>query len=176
MIRFEPRYLHLRVRVYNGGFFKTKLFIWKFFLKGSNSKRFGVLHEMGAYGLVLINMELFFHAHSIFFPWLMILGSIQIIYADSTYFVQRIGSISDIGLNGAILQIISHGFICTTLFFFAGTSYDKLRLLYLEEIGGMVILMPKIFTIFTILSMTSLALSGMSGFVAELIVFFWNNY
>ncbi|AES68110.1 NADH-ubiquinone/plastoquinone (complex I) protein [Medicago truncatula] len=137
---------------------------------------------MGAYGLVRINMELFSHAHSIFYPWLMILGSIQIIYVDSTFLVNiikkknRIGSISDIGLNGAVLQIISHGFIGTTLFFLAGTSYDKLRLLYLDEMGGMTIPMPKIFTIFTILSMTSLALSGMSGFVAELIVFFWNNY
>ncbi|AES80926.1 NADH-ubiquinone/plastoquinone (complex I) protein [Medicago truncatula] len=133
---------------------------------------------MGAYGLVRINMELFSHAHSIFCPWLMILGSIQIIYADSTSFGQcnflknnRIGSISDIGLNAAVLQIISHGFIDATLFFLAETSYDKLRLLYLDEMGGMAISMQKIFTIFTILSMTSFALSGMSGFVAELIVF-----
>nr|ABD33258.2 NADH-ubiquinone oxidoreductase, chain 4 [Medicago truncatula] len=124
---------------------------------------------MGAYGLVRINMELFSHAHSIFCPWLMILGSIQIIYADSTSF--GIGSISDIGLNAAVLQIISHGFIDATLFFLAETSYDKLRLLYLDEMGGMAISMQKIFTIFTILSMTSFALSGMSGFVAELIVF-----
>nr|YP_010832442.1 NADH dehydrogenase subunit 4 [Astragalus pallasii]WFG51880.1 NADH dehydrogenase subunit 4 [Astragalus pallasii] len=152
----------------------------------------GILLKMGAYGLVRINMELFSHAHSIFCPWLMILGSIQIIYAASTSFGQRnlkkriayssvshmgfliigIGSISDTGLNGAILQIISHGFIGAALFFLAGTSYDRLRLLNLDEMGGMAIPMPKIFTIFTILSMASLALPGMSGFVAELIVFF----
>jgi len=54
--------------------------------------------------------------------------------------------------------------------FLAGTSYDRLHLLYLDEMGGMVIPMPKIFTIFTILLMASLALSDMSGFVAELIV------
>ena len=152
----------------------------------------GILLKMGAYGLVRINMEFFSHAHSIFCPWLMILGSIQIIYAASTSFGQRnlkkriayssvshmgfiiigINSISDTGLNGAILQIISHGFIGAALFFLAGTSYDRLRLLYLDEMGGMAIPMPKIFTIFTILSMASLALPGMSGFVAELIVFF----
>ncbi|AES71751.1 NAD(P)H-quinone oxidoreductase chain 4 [Medicago truncatula] len=125
-----------------------------------------VLHEMGAYGLVRINMELFSHALSIFCPWLMILGSIQIIYADSTSFGQcnlkkkkkRIGSISDIGFNEAVLQIISHGFIGFSL------SYRN---------GRNAITMPKIFTIFTILSMTSLALSGMIGFVAELIVSFF---
>ncbi|RYR33136.1 hypothetical protein Ahy_A10g047706 isoform A [Arachis hypogaea] len=108
---------------------------------------------MGAYGL------------------LMLLGSIQIIYAASTSLGQRnlkkriayssvshmgfiiigIGSISDTGLNGAILQIISHGFIGAALFFLAGTGYDRLRLLYLDQMGGM---------------------PGMSGFVAELMIFF----
>ena len=59
-----------------------------------------------------------------------------------------------------------------TLFFLAGTSYDRIRLGYLDEMGGLAISIPKIFTIFSILSMASLALPGMSGFVAELIVFF----
>ncbi|RYR59805.1 hypothetical protein Ahy_A05g025791 isoform B [Arachis hypogaea] len=106
----------------------------------------GILLKMGAYGLVRINMELLPHAHSIFSPWLMLLGSIQIIYAASTSL--GIGSISDTGLNGAILQIISHGFIGAALFFLAGTGYDRLRLLYLDQMGGMAIPMPKIFTVF----------------------------
>ncbi|KAL0532653.1 hypothetical protein IC582_030671 [Cucumis melo] len=152
----------------------------------------GILLKMGAYGLVRINMELLPHAHSIFSPWLIILGIIQIIYAASTSSGQRnlkkriayssvshmgfiiigIGSISDTGLNGAILQIISHGFIGPALFFLAGTSYDRIRLVYLDEMGGLAIPIPKIFMTFSILSMASLALPGMSGFVAELIVFF----
>ncbi|RXI09986.1 hypothetical protein DVH24_037507 [Malus domestica] len=57
-------------------------------------------------------------------------------------------------------------------FFLAGTSYDRIRLVYLDEMGGMAIAIPKIFTTFSILSMASLALPGMSGFVAELLVFF----
>ncbi|KAB2037605.1 hypothetical protein ES319_D03G086000v1, partial [Gossypium barbadense] len=117
----------------------------------------GILLKMGAYGLVRINMELLPHAHSIFSPWLIIVG---------------IGSITDTGLNGAILQIISHGFIGAALFFLAGTSYDRMCLVYLDEMGGMAVSIPKIFTMFSILSMASLALPGMSGFVAELIVFF----
>nr|YP_009894416.1 NADH dehydrogenase subunit 4 [Conringia planisiliqua]QKK40789.1 NADH dehydrogenase subunit 4 [Conringia planisiliqua]QKK40876.1 NADH dehydrogenase subunit 4 [Conringia planisiliqua] len=152
----------------------------------------GILLKMGAYGLVRINMELLPHAHSMFSPWLMVVGTIQIIYAASTSPGQRnlkkriayssvshmgfiiigIASITDPGLNGAILQIISHGFIGAALFFLAGTSYDRIRLVYLDEMGGMAISIPKIFTMFTILSMASLALPGMSGFVAELIVFF----
>ncbi|AES65602.1 NADH-ubiquinone/plastoquinone (complex I) protein [Medicago truncatula] len=114
-------------------------------------------------------MELFSNAHSIFCLWLMILGSIQIIYADSTSFGQRnfkkkIAYSSESHMGFIILGIGSISDI--------GTSYDKLRLIYLDEMGEMAIPMPKIFTIFTILSMTSLALSDMSGFVAELIVFF----
>nr|YP_010174676.1 NADH-plastoquinone oxidoreductase subunit 4 [Salvadora persica]QSJ55446.1 NADH-plastoquinone oxidoreductase subunit 4 [Salvadora persica] len=152
----------------------------------------GILLKMGAYGLVRINMELLPHAHSIFSPWLIVVGTIQIIYAASTSSGQRnskkriayssvshmgfiiigIGSITDPGLNGAILQIISHGFIGAALFFLAGTSYDRMRLVYLDEMGGMAISIPKIFTMFSILSMASLALPGMSGFVAEFIVFF----
>nr|YP_010882975.1 NADH-plastoquinone oxidoreductase subunit 4 [Androsace axillaris]WIF27559.1 NADH-plastoquinone oxidoreductase subunit 4 [Androsace axillaris] len=152
----------------------------------------GILLKMGAYGLVRINMELLPHAHSLFSPWLMIIGTMQIIYAASASSGQRnlkkriayssvshmgfiiigIGSITDTGLNGAILQIISHGFIGAALFFLAGTSYDRIRLAYLDEMGGIAIPMPKIFTMFSSFSMASLALPGMSGFVAELIVFF----
>nr|YP_010947919.1 NADH-plastoquinone oxidoreductase subunit 4 [Stachys geobombycis]WMH22810.1 NADH-plastoquinone oxidoreductase subunit 4 [Stachys geobombycis] len=152
----------------------------------------GILLKMGAYGLVRINMELFPHAHSIFSPWLMVVGAMQIIYAASTSLGQRnlkkriayssvshmgfiiigIGSITDMGLNGALLQIISHGFIGAALFFLAGTTYDRIRLVYLDEMGGIGIPMPKIFTMFSSFSMASLALPGLSGFVAELIVFF----
>lgn len=96
----------------------------------------GILLKMGAYGLVRINMEFLPRAHSIFAPWLMIVGTIQIIYAASASPGQRnlkkriayssvshmgfiiigIGSLSDMGLNGAFLQIISHGFIGAALF------------------------------------------------------------
>nr|YP_009550041.1 NADH dehydrogenase subunit 4 [Brasenia schreberi]ASY06609.1 NADH dehydrogenase subunit 4 [Brasenia schreberi]AUD56455.1 NdhD [Brasenia schreberi]QHR79327.1 NADH dehydrogenase subunit 4 [Brasenia schreberi]UDY71530.1 NADH dehydrogenase subunit 4 [Brasenia schreberi] len=151
----------------------------------------GILLKMGAYGLIRINMELLPHAHSIISPWLMIVGTIQIIYAASTSLGQRnlkkriayssvshmgfiiigISSITDAGLNGAILQIISHGFIGAALFFLAGTSYDRIRLRYLNEMGGIAIVMPRIFTMFSSFSMASLALPGMSGFVAEFVIF-----
>ncbi|KAL8538073.1 hypothetical protein ACS0TY_000140 [Phlomoides rotata] len=52
-----------------------------------------------------------------------------------------------------------------TLFFLARTAYDRIRLVYLDEMGGIGIPMPKIFTMFSSFSMTSLALPSMSGFV-----------
>ncbi|CAN6454632.1 unnamed protein product [Victoria cruziana] len=146
----------------------------------------------GGIRLVRVNMELLPHAHSIFSPWLMIVGTIQIIYAALTslgqcnlkkriayssishmsFIIIEISSITDVRLNEAILQIISHGFIGAALFFLAGTSYDRIRLHYLNEMGEIAILMPKIFMMFSSLSMTSLALPGMSGFVAEFVIFF----
>nr|YP_010209597.1 NdhD [Impatiens davidii]UBA17539.1 NdhD [Impatiens davidii] len=152
----------------------------------------GILLKMGAYGLIRINMEFLPHAHSIFSPWLMIIGTMQIVYAASASPGQRnlkkriayssvshmgfliigIGSITDTGLNGAILQIISHGFSGAAFFFLAGTSYDRIRLAYLDEMGGIAIPMKKIFMMFSSFSMASLALPGMSGFVAEFLVFF----
>nr|YP_009470114.1 NADH-plastoquinone oxidoreductase subunit 4 [Fritillaria karelinii]APO09141.1 NADH-plastoquinone oxidoreductase subunit 4 [Fritillaria karelinii]AVF91837.1 NADH-plastoquinone oxidoreductase subunit 4 [Fritillaria karelinii] len=152
----------------------------------------GILLKMGAYGLIRINMELLPRAHSIFSPWLVIVGTIQIIYAALTSFGQRnlkkriayssvshmgftiigIGSITNMGLNGAILQILSHGFIGAALFFLAGTCCDRIPLVSLDKMGGIAVPMPKIFTMFSSFSMASLALPGMSGFVAELVVFF----
>jgi NAD(P)H-quinone oxidoreductase subunit 4 len=91
----------------------------------------GILLKMGGYGLVRINMELLPHAHSLFAPWLVSIGAIQIVYGALTSLSQRnlkrriayssvshmgfvligIGSLTNIGLNGAILQMISHGLI-----------------------------------------------------------------
>jgi len=117
-----------------------------------------------------IYIYIYIYIYILFFIFLFY---IQIIYAASTSLGQRnvkkriayssvshmgflilgIGSIRETGLNEAILQIISHGFIGAALFFLAGTSYDRLCLLDLDEMGGMAIPMPKIFTIFTTLSM-----------------------
>nr|YP_010710643.1 NADH-plastoquinone oxidoreductase subunit 4 [Impatiens omeiana]WCZ70754.1 NADH-plastoquinone oxidoreductase subunit 4 [Impatiens omeiana] len=152
----------------------------------------GILLKMGAYGLIRINMEFLPHAHSIFSPWLIIIGTMQIVYAASAspgqhnlkkriayssvshmgFITIGIGSITATGLNGAILQIISHGFIGAALFFLAGTSYDRIGLAYLDEMGGIAIPMKKFFMMFSSFSMASLALPGMSGFVAEFLVFF----
>ncbi|RYQ90189.1 hypothetical protein Ahy_B09g096431 isoform B [Arachis hypogaea] len=55
----------------------------------------------------------------------------------------------------------------------SGIGYDRPRLLYLDQMGGIAIPMPKIFTVFSILSMASLALPDMSSFVVELMIFFF---
>ena len=151
----------------------------------------GVLLKMGGYGLIRLNIEVLPHAHIKFAPLLIILGVINIVYGAFTAFGQTnlkrrlasssishmgfvligIASFTDLGLNGAMLQMLSHGLIAAALFFLSGTTYDRTHTLMLDEMGGMAKIMPKTFAMFTTGAMASLALPGMSGFVGELTIF-----
>jgi NAD(P)H-quinone oxidoreductase subunit 4 len=67
--------------------------------------------------------------------------------------------------------MVSHGLIAASLFFLSGVTYERTHTLVMDKMGGMGKVMPKTFALFTIGSMASLALPGMSGFVGELMVF-----
>jgi NAD(P)H-quinone oxidoreductase subunit 4 len=82
-----------------------------------------------------------------------------------------IGSFSALGSSGAMLQMISHGLIGASLFFLVGATYDRTHTLQLDEMGGVGQTMRKMFALWTVCSLASLALPGMSGFVSELMVF-----
>ncbi|MFQ4140642.1 NAD(P)H-quinone oxidoreductase subunit 4 [Chlorogloeopsis sp. ULAP02] len=151
----------------------------------------GVLLKMGGYGLIRLNLELLSDAHIYFAPVLAILGVVNIIYGALNSFAQSnmkrrlayssishmgfvllgIASFTDLGINGAMLQMISHGLIASVLFFLAGVTYDRTHTMAMENMGGIGQAMPKVFALFTIGSMASLALPGMSGFAGELSVF-----
>jgi NAD(P)H-quinone oxidoreductase subunit 4 len=151
----------------------------------------GILLKMGGYALMRMNAGMLPEAHSVFAPVLVILGVVNIIYAALTSFAQRslkrkiayssishmgfvligIASFTELGTSGAMLQMISHGLIGASLFFLVGATYDRTHTLILEEMGGVGQKMPKIFAMFTACSLASLALPGMSGFVAEVMVF-----
>lgn len=151
----------------------------------------GILLKMGGYAFIRMNVEMLPDAHAIVAPSLIIFGVVNIIYAALTSFAQRnlkrkiayssishmgfvligIGSFTNLGMSGAVLQMVSHGLIGASLFFLVGATYDRTHTLILSEMGGVGQKMPKIFSMFTACSMASLALPGMSGFVAELMVF-----
>jgi len=151
----------------------------------------GILLKMGGYALIRMNIEMLPDAHAFFAPILVILGVVNIIYAALTSFAQRnlkrkiayssishmgfvligIGSFTDLALSGAVLQMVSHGLIGASLFFLVGATYDRTHTLILDEMGGVGKQMPRIFAMFTTCSLASLALPGMSGFIAELMVF-----
>ncbi|MEL6929154.1 MAG: NAD(P)H-quinone oxidoreductase subunit 4 [Cyanobacteria bacterium J06600_6] len=151
----------------------------------------GILLKMGGYALLRMNAGMLPDAHAFFAPALVILGVVNIVYAALTSFAQRnlkrkiayssishmgfvligIASFTDLGTSGAMLQMISHGLIGASLFFMVGATYDRSHTLMLDEMGGVGQKMKKIFAMWTTCSFASLALPGMSGFVAELMVF-----
>jgi NAD(P)H-quinone oxidoreductase subunit 4 len=151
----------------------------------------GVLLKMGGYALIRMNMGMLPDAHVYFAPVLAILGIVNVIYGALVSFGQRnlkrrlayssishmgfillgIASYTEIGLSGAVLQMISHGLIASALFFLAGVTYDRTHTLKIDDMGGLAKSMPTVFALFTIGSMASLALPGMSGFAGELMVF-----
>jgi NAD(P)H-quinone oxidoreductase subunit 4 len=151
----------------------------------------GVLLKMGGYGLIRLNLEMLSDAHVYFAPVLAMLGVINIIYGGFNAFGQSnmkrrlayssvshmgfvllgIASFTDLGVSGALLQMISHGLIASVLFFLAGVTYDRTHTLILDKMGGIGQVMPKVFALFTASAMASLALPGMSGFISELSVF-----
>jgi len=151
----------------------------------------GVLLKMGGYALIRLNMELLPDAHIYFAPALAILGVVNIVYGAFAAFAQDnlkrrlacssishmgfiligIASFSEVGINGAMLQMISHGLIAAMLFFLAGVAYERTHTLSMNEMSGLAGTMPKTFALFTAGAMASLALPGMSGFVGELTVF-----
>ncbi|MGI0492166.1 NAD(P)H-quinone oxidoreductase subunit 4 [Alkalinema pantanalense CENA528] len=151
----------------------------------------GVLLKMGGYGLIRINMEMLPNAHIYFAPVLMVLGVVNIVYGALSSFAQTnmkrrlayssvshmgfvllgIASFTDLGVSGAMLQMLSHGLIAAVLFFLAGVTYDRTHTMTMTEMGGIGQMMPKVFALFTAGSMASLALPGMSGFASEIAVF-----
>ncbi len=151
----------------------------------------GVLLKMGGYGLIRMNVGMLPEAHVYFAPVLAVLGVVNIIYGALAAFGQThlkrrlayssiahmgfvligISAFTEVGINGALLQMLSHGLIAAALFFLTGVTYERTHTLSLDQLGGLAKHMPKVFALFTAGSLASLALPGMSGFVGELMVF-----
>ncbi|PZV12633.1 MAG: NAD(P)H-quinone oxidoreductase subunit 4 [Pseudanabaena sp.] len=151
----------------------------------------GVLLKMGGYALIRFNIEMLPNAHVYFAPLLAVLGVVGIVYGAMAAFAQQnlkrrlayssishmgfillgLASFNDLGVSGALLQMISHGLIAAALFFLSGVTYDRTHTLMMDEMGGIAKIMPKAFALMTAAAMASLALPGMSGFVSELNIF-----
>jgi NAD(P)H-quinone oxidoreductase subunit 4 len=151
----------------------------------------GILLKMGGYGLIRFNAQMLPDAHISFAPLLAVLGVVNIVYGALTAFGQDnlkrriayssishmgfvllgIAAYNSLGLNGAMLQMISHGLIAAALFFLTGVAYERTHTLVIPQMGGLAKSMPITFSLFTGAAMASLALPGMSGFISELTVF-----
>ncbi|MGB3766275.1 MAG: NAD(P)H-quinone oxidoreductase subunit 4 [Phormidesmis sp.] len=151
----------------------------------------GVLLKMAGYGLIRMNISMLPDAHLYFAPVLAVLGVVNIVYASLTAFAQDnlkrrmayssvahmgfvllgLAAFNSLGMSGAMLQMISHGLVAAVLFFLSGVAYERTHTLSMGKMGGLAKAMPIAFALFTAAAMASLALPGMSGFIAEITVF-----
>ena len=158
----------------------------------------GVLLKMGGYGLLRVNVGLF-PGQSWEFAWvLVVLGVVSVLYGAVVTIRQTdlkrliayssvshmglvllgIGSVgvaggtlTTTGLSGAAMQLFTHGTITGLLFLAVGIVYEKAHTRYIPDLGGLAGRMPFVAVAMLIAGLASLGLPGLSGFVAELLVF-----
>ncbi len=79
-------------------------------------------------------------------------------------------TIRNIAMNGSILQMFNHGLSSAGMFFLVGVIYDRAHTRQLDELGGLWAILPKYGSIFVFMSMASLGLPGLNGFVSEFLI------
>ncbi|MBI4339893.1 MAG: NADH-quinone oxidoreductase subunit M [Chloroflexi bacterium] len=158
----------------------------------------GVLIKMGGYGILRICITLFPEVARDYAWLLASLGVISVIYGAIVTLRQSdlkrliafssishmglvllgassvgvaSGKLSSVGLSGAALQMFTHGTITGLLFLLVGLLYEKAHTRYIPDMGGLASRMPFLAVSFVVAGLASLGLPGLSGFVAELLVF-----
>lgn len=150
----------------------------------------GILLKLGVFGFLRFSLALFPQASFYFSPLIYILSVCGIIYASlsairQTDFKRIIAyssvshmnlvtlglfSFNVIGLEGAVIQSISHGFVSSAMFFMIGILYDRYHSRLLYYYGGLVHTMPIYSGLFLTFTMANIALPGTSSFVGEFLV------
>ncbi|HEY3042858.1 MAG TPA: NADH-quinone oxidoreductase subunit M, partial [Vicinamibacterales bacterium] len=158
----------------------------------------GVLLKMGTYGLVRFAFPLFPLAASFFAPYLAGLAVIGIVYGALVAMVQpdmkklvAYSSVSHLGfvvlgitavniqgVQGAVYQMLNHGVSTGGLFLIVGMLSDRRHTRLIEEYGGLKRIVPHLVAAFLIITLASIGLPGLNGFVGEFLIllgaFRWN--
>ncbi len=152
----------------------------------------GVLLKLGGYGLIRIAFPWFPDAAIAAWPYLASLAVFSIIYgalvalaqtdwkklvayssvSHMGYVLLGIAAMTPEGINGAVLQMFSHGLLSGMMFLCVGVIYDQAHHRDLNRFGGLLGTLPKYTFVAMIAFFGSLGLPGLSGFVAEMFVFF----
>jgi NADH-quinone oxidoreductase subunit M len=150
----------------------------------------GILLKMGAYGFLRFSLPMLPQASHYFTPLMYTLSVIAVIYTSLVALVQQdmkkliaYSSVAHMGfvtaglfafnmqgMEGAIIQMISHGLVSGALFLCVGVVYDRLHTREIERFGGLVSLMPYYALLFMFFTLASVGLPGTSGFVGEFLV------
>jgi NADH-quinone oxidoreductase subunit M len=149
-----------------------------------------VLLKLGAYGFLRFALPIAPEASAFFSPLMIALSLIAIIYIGFVAIIQpdmkkliAYSSIAHMGfvtlgiflfdqtaIKGAIVQMVSHGFISAGLFLCVGVLYDRMHTRLIADYGGVANVMPAFATLFMFFAMANSGLPGTSGFVGELFV------
>jgi NADH-quinone oxidoreductase subunit M len=157
----------------------------------------GISMKLGGYGCLRVATFLMPEAAQVYAPWIIALSTIAIIYGAFATMMQTdlkyinayssvshcgfvllgIGMLTKTSITGAVMQMVSHG-LMTALFFAAiGMMYSRTHTRLVNQLGGLLKIMPFISSIFIVAGLCSLGLPGFSGFVSEMTVFVgsWQN-
>jgi len=146
-----------------------------------------ILLKMGGYGFLRFSLPMFPIGSEVVGPLILWMSAIAIVYTSLVALVQEdmkkliayssvahmgfvtmgIFSTNQQGLDGAIFQMISHGFISGALFLSVGVIYDRMHTRDIDAYGGLVNRMPVYALLFMLFTMANVGLPGTSGFVGE---------
>jgi len=147
----------------------------------------GVLLKMGTYGFIRFSLPMLPEATVYFVPHMIVLSIIAIIYGALVAMMQKdmkslvaYSSVSHMGfvmlgmftlnpngLNGSLLQQINHGISTGALFLIVGIIYERRHTREISEFGGLSSIMPKYAVIFAVMTMSSIGLPLLNGFMGE---------
>jgi len=151
----------------------------------------GISMKLGGYGCLRVAVLLMPEGAREYSPVIILLATIAIVYGAFATMMQKdlkymnayssishcgfillgIGMLTRTAVTGAVMQMISHG-LMTALFFAAiGMIYERTHTRLVQQLGGLLKIMPFISTVFVMAGLCSLGLPGLSGFVAEITVF-----
>ena len=150
----------------------------------------GVLLKLGTYGFIRFSLPLFPKASFFFTPLVYTIAVLGIIYTSFTAIRQTdfkriiaytsiahmnlvilgIFSFNNIGIEGAILQSLSHGFVASALFLVIGVVYDRYRTRIVQYYGGLATVMPLYIAIFFFFTIANISFPGTSSFVGEFLI------
>ena len=146
-----------------------------------------ILLKMGGYGFLRFSLPMFPVGSDVMANMVLWLSAIAIVYTSLVALVQEdmkkliayssvahmgfvtmgIFAMNQQGLDGAIFQMLSHGFISGALFLCVGVIYDRMHTREIDAYGGLVNRMPAYAMIFMFFTMANVGLPGTSGFVGE---------
>jgi NADH-quinone oxidoreductase subunit M len=146
-----------------------------------------ILLKMGGYGFIRFSLPMFPVASEYFAGFVFFLSAVAIVYTSLVALMQEdikkliayssvahmgfvtmgIFAANQQGVDGAIFQMISHGFISGALFLCVGVIYDRMHTREISAYGGLVVRMPVYAAIFMLFTMGNVGLPGTSGFVGE---------